>query len=85
MKMTLNEKQISESELKSKFRLGKNYADFILKNKHNLRINENNFVKCSYRPFDDKWTYFDNKIIWRWRVELMQHFVKRREYWFSCS
>jgi predicted helicase len=30
----------------------------------------------SYRPFDDKWTYFDNKLVWRWRIEVMQNFLK---------
>ena len=66
---------ISESELKTKYNLGKNYAEFILKNKPQLRFDIDKFVKCSYRPFDDRYTYFDNKIIWRWRVNVMQHFL----------
>lgn len=68
--------QITEVELKEKFNLGKNYAEFVLKNKNSLIIDVSKFIKCSYRPFDSKWTYFDNKILWRWRVEVMQHFMK---------
>jgi predicted helicase len=67
---------ISENDLKVKFNLGKNYAEFILKNKEQLKIDDDKFIKCSYRPFDDRYTYFDNKILWRWRVDIMQHFIK---------
>ena len=67
--------QITEIELKAKYNLGKNYAEFILKNKNSLIVDDSKIIKCSYRPFDNKWTYFDNKILWRWRVEVMQHFI----------
>jgi predicted helicase len=67
---------ITENELKNKYNLGKNYAEFILKNKAELKIDNDKFIKCSYRPFDDRYTYFDNKILWRWRVDVMQHFLK---------
>jgi predicted helicase len=46
-----------------------------LKNKEQLSIENDKFIKCSYRPFDDRYTYFDNKILWRWRVDVMQHFL----------
>jgi very-short-patch-repair endonuclease len=68
-------KDISENDLKIKYNLGKNYAEFILKNKEQLKIENDKFIKCSYRPFDDRYTYFDNKILWRWRVDIMQHFL----------
>jgi predicted helicase len=68
--------EISENELKTKYNLGKNYAEFILKNKSNLIIDKTKIVKCSYRPFDNKYTYFDNRILWRWRFDVMQHFLK---------
>lgn len=67
---------LNEFELKQNFNLGKNYAEFILKNKPQLSIDETRFIKCSYRPFDERWTYFDNKILWRWRIDIMQHFFK---------
>jgi predicted helicase len=67
---------ISENDLKAKFNLGKNYAEFVLKNKDQLKLEDGKFIKCSYRPFDDRYTYFDNKILWRWRVDTMQHFLR---------
>ncbi len=67
---------LSENELKIKFNLGKNYAEFILNNKKKLIIDDEKIIQCSYRPFDNKYTYFDNKIVWRWRLDVMQHFLK---------
>jgi hypothetical protein len=66
----------SESQLKEKFDLGKNYAKRIVDNKVKITIDENKFVSISYRPFDIQWTYYDNNILRRWRNETMQHFVK---------
>ena len=71
---------LNESELKSKYNLGKNYAEFILKNKNILKLNDELFVSCAYRPFDRKYTYFDNKILWRWRVDVMKHFTLGNNY-----
>ena len=70
------EDNLDENQLKDKFNLGKNYAKFILSNKPNLNIDSSKFTEISYRPFDTKWTYFDNKILWRWREKVMQHFLK---------
>lgn len=56
--------EISEQELKSKYKLGKNYAGWVLENKKAIKFNPDKIIKLSYRPFDDKWTYFDNKLVW---------------------
>ncbi len=80
IKIRLNDfikQEISENELKSKYNLGKNYAEFILKNKANFILDDEKIVNCSYRPFDNRFTYFDNKILWRWRFDIMQHYIKR--------
>ena len=66
---------LSESELKQKFSLGKNYAKYITDNKEKIVLKDDKYVKISYRPFDEKWTYFDNKLLWRWRVNVMRHFL----------
>ena len=79
LKIRLNEfveNDLSKSELKIKYNLGKNYAQFILSNKEKLNFKDDKIVECSYRPFDRRFTYFDNKILWRWRVDVMQHFLK---------
>ncbi|MFN5847960.1 MAG: type ISP restriction/modification enzyme, partial [Chitinophagales bacterium] len=69
-------KEMSEDFLNKEFGLGKNYAEWILNNKSSIKIEESKFAKISYRLFDDRYTYFDNKLLWRWRVDVMQHFLK---------
>ena len=60
--------------LNVKYNLGKNYADFILKS--NLKnISEDSILPITYRPFDTKYIYFDNRIIWRPRSKVMQHLL----------
>lgn len=68
------ENEIKEDYLNKEYGLGKNYAKWILENKTNIKLNNNSFTKIAYRPFDDKWTYFDNKLIWRWRYEVNKNF-----------
>ena len=67
----------SESELKSKFGLGKNYAKWVIGNRNDIKVDPSLMVPMAYRPFDDRWTYFDNKLLWRWRREVMRHLVGR--------
>ncbi len=69
--------QITEENLKKEYGLGKNYADWILSNKSAINIDDSKFTKISYRIFDDRFTYFDNKLIWRWRFDVMKHFLER--------
>ena len=65
----------SAEELNNHFGLGKNYADFILQSKRSLKIDANKIVPITYRPFDRMWTYFDNKVLWRPRTNVMRHFI----------
>jgi len=67
--------EYDENNLKQEFKLGKNYAKWITANWREIQFDESNLVKLSYRPFDDRWTYFDNKVIWRWRKNIMKHFL----------
>ena len=67
---------LSEDELKQKFKLGKNYAKWILQNKEKIELEDDGYTRISYRPFDVKWTYFDNKLLWRWRYAVMRHFIE---------
>ncbi|MCR5050560.1 MAG: N-6 DNA methylase, partial [Paludibacteraceae bacterium] len=68
------EKEYTSAQLTEKYNLGKNYADYIFESKRNgLQIDENKIVKVKYRPFDDKWTYFDNRVLWRSRETVMRH------------
>lgn len=67
---------ISKDDLDRQYGLGKNYAEFILQNKNKLEFDIEKIVEFAYRPFDMRFTYFDNSLVWRLRVETMKHFVK---------
>ena len=41
---------------------------------YNIEVNENLVAKISYRPFDQKYIYYDPKLIERARIKLMQNF-----------
>ena len=71
----LKNKDYDEQELNKKFSLGKNYSKWVLQNIPRINLDETKFVKMDYRPFDIRWTYFDNNLIWRWRENVMQHFL----------
>jgi len=68
---------ISESTMKAKFNLGKNYAKWVLGNKKDIAFEQEKIVQITYRPFDLRYTYFDNKLIWRPRTKLMSNFLDR--------
>lgn len=73
--MGLLEGAYTEQELNQKFGLGKNYAKWVLANRSGLSFNEDKIIPFSYRPFDKRYTYFDNKLVWRHREKVMQHFL----------
>ena len=66
----------TEEELTKKYQLGKNYSEFVLKNKTKLRFDKQKIFKYHYRPFDFNYIYYDSKIIWRDRYEVMRHMLK---------
>lgn len=68
---------ISEADLKNKYGLGKNYGKWIIDNKKKIENDHSKIVLLAYRPFDVRYTYFDNNLVWRPRTEVMQHFVNR--------
>lgn len=63
---------VSSEELTQSFGLGKNYSDWIIENKPLIDRNKLKPIPIEYRPFDQRWTYFDNKILWRWREKVMR-------------
>jgi predicted helicase len=75
---------ISELELKNKYNLGKNYGKWIIDNKSKIENDQSKVVPISYRPFDTRYTYFDNNLVWRPRTEVMQHFVNRENIGITC-
>ncbi len=68
--------EYNELQLNHEFGLGKNYAEFVLDHHSKLNYTEDGLTKIDYRPFDTRWTYFDNKVLWRWRENVMKNFFK---------
>ena len=66
----------NEQELNKQFSLGKNYSKWVMGNIPRIKFDKTKFVKIDYRPFDTRWTYFDNNLVWRWRENVMRHFLK---------
>lgn len=72
----LNSSQ-TESELKTKYGLGKNYAKWIIENQNkNLEFDEAKIIPIDYRPFDKRFTYYDENLIWRRRNNVMQCLIQ---------
>lgn len=69
------EQPISETELKNKYSLGKNYAKWIIDNKSKIQKTRGTIVPFAYKPFDTRSTYFDKNLVWRTREKIMRHFV----------
>ncbi|EIJ45917.1 adenine specific DNA methyltransferase [Herbaspirillum sp. GW103] len=74
----------SEATLKAKYDLGKNYAEWILGNKATLAREKFTCVPINYRPFDTRVTYFDNRILWRWRANVMRHMLAGNNLGLIC-
>jgi predicted helicase len=66
----------NEQELNEEFSLGKNYAKWILSNRNKITFDKNKIIPLNYRPFDQRFTYYDNKLVWRHRENVMKHFLR---------
>lgn len=66
---------ITASELTFQYALGKNYSEWLISNKAALQKVELTPVSIDYRLFDRRCTYFDNRVLWRWRENVMRHML----------
>ncbi len=71
------ETNYSEVDFSNKYNLGKNYADWAIQNKTKASFQLNKIQKITHRPFDDKWTYFDNYFLWRSRNQIMRNYFNK--------
>lgn len=81
----LLESQHTLDSIKAKYSLGKNYGPWILGNREGLKSTAPTPVEIEYRPFDTRYTYFDNRVLWRWRDEVMKHLVARENLGLSFN
>lgn len=65
----------SVEQLKKKYKLGKNYPQWITDNKEHIRQLELKPIAIHYRPFDQRYTIFDNQLLWRPRSQVMAHYL----------
>ena len=76
------ESNYSDLQLKEKYSLWKNYPSWINSNKSKIVFNEDKIKQITYRPFDNQYIYFDDKIIWRTRKEVTKH-MSYKNLWIS--
>lgn len=67
--------EYTKDQLNNEFGLGKNYAEFVLKHAPTINFDPAKITRINYRQFDDGYTYFDNKLVWRWRENVMRNFI----------
>lgn len=68
------ETDYSSIEFTEKYNLGKNYSEWVINNKIKSKYTFENIQRITHRPFDDKWTYFDNNFLWRSRSQIMNNY-----------
>lgn len=69
---SLSDGEYDTAKFQSDFGLGKNYVNIATTAK-GMTIDESRIVKINYRPFDDRFTYYDNKVLGRWRGAVMKN------------
>lgn len=68
---------LNKDEIQKKYQLKENGSWKIQEVKHTAKeFHANDLTKISYRPFDEKYIYFNKSFIERSRMEIMQHFLK---------
>lgn len=73
-------KDLSASEFREQFRLGKNYPDWIISNKENIDYSDLKFLPISFRPLDERWICYHRDVLWRTRSEVMDNMYVGQNY-----
>jgi len=70
---------LTKEEIQNKYSLKENKSWKIddVKNKAK-KFNNSSIQEISYRPFDNKYLYYEKNFIERSRIEVMQHFIKEK-------
>ena len=63
------------TQLKKEFSLGKNYGPWILESTDEVVFSSKSVIKYAYRPFDYRYLYYDPRLVWRRRDEVMKHMI----------
>lgn len=66
----------SLEKLNLNYKLGKNYGKWVLENKRAIIADAPiNPIPIAYRLFDNRWTFYNSKLIWRWRRPTIHHML----------
>lgn len=66
---------IPEAKLRSEYTLSDSYISWIISNRD--LITDPSLVPIAYRPFDKRYSSFNNKLVWRTRTKVMRHFINK--------
>jgi len=78
--MTFRNKELTDEFIKQGLRLKENYMWRVSKARKELMAVkdwENYFTKILYRPFDIRYIYFHDSVVWRTRKDVMRHMVEK--------
>jgi predicted helicase len=71
------DENISDSEFQAKYNLGENYQWKLNEQRRLIDKFDAGYIKkIDYRPFDTKYIYFQDNVVFRSRKEVMQHLLK---------
>jgi len=68
--------EYGREELNNNYKLGKNYAKWVTSHEILNKFDGDLLQRYTYRPFDDKYSYFDSQFIWRLREKITKNFFK---------
>jgi predicted helicase len=74
----LVERQHTLDEFNVKYGLGKNYGNWIYENLDKIDVKQSDYTPIDYRPFDTKWTCYNEKLVWRRRTDVFNHLKDKK-------
>lgn len=76
----LKNPNLDANTFKQKFKLGKNYSQWLFSNRDVINFNQIDIVPIIYRPFDIPFTAFHSKLLWRTREDVFKNFIHHENY-----
>lgn len=73
------DRSVSDSDLRARYQLKDNYTWKLPKIRAGFdasSVSEDKIVPLSYRPFDNRYVYYDKAIVFNPRVQIMRHLIK---------
>jgi len=68
---------IPSEKIKKIFKIRNNQAFQIDKIRNKRRFNDDSIKKCIFKPFDERYIYYEKDIVQRWLFRIMQHMLQK--------